>query len=238
MRQHLAKVYACLGGTTAFAVGGAYLHMANIYQSENFFSGLLSVALILGLYLWRDNGKNFLPRLGLLMAIGVTTGESNAHHHIPEREISPRLLSFAGNSLGPLLNMAAALDPTIIVSALIGTSVVFVSFTAAALVAKRGQYIFLGGILMSVINYMALSALANMFIRSTVIYQGQLYIGLVAMSAFILYDTQAIMEKFRLGQRDPITHSMDLFFDLVSVFRRLVIILSQREERNQRKKRN
>ena len=134
--------------------------------------------------------------------------------------------------------MAAALDPTIIVSALIGTSVVFVSFTAAALVAKRGQYIFLGGILMSVINYMALSALANMFIRSTVIYQGQLYIGLVAMSAFILYDTQAIMEKFRLGQRDPITHSMDLFFDLVSVFRRLVIILSQREERNQRKKRN
>lgn len=131
-----------------------------------------------------------------------------------------------------------ALNPSIIVTALVATSVVFVSFTAAALVAKRGQYLFLGGILMSVLSYMTLFSLVNIFMRTQVIYQGQLYIGLAAMSAFILYDTQAIMEKYRMGNRDPITHSLDLFYDIVGVFRRLVIILSQKEERNQRRKRN
>lgn len=153
---------------------------------------------------------------------------------------SPPLFgAFTGNSLGPLLNMAATINPQIIVSALVGTSVVFVSFTGAALVAKRGQYLFLGGILMSVMSYMMLFSLANIFMRSNMIYQGQMYIGLATMSAFILYDTQAIMEKFRMGNRDPIAHSLDLFFDLVSVFRKLVVILSQREERNNRnKKRN
>lgn len=146
--------------------------------------------------------------------------------------------SISGNSLGPVLNMAAAINPTIIVTALVSTCLVFVSFTAAALVAKRGQYLFLGGLLMSVLSYMTLFSLANIFMRSQVIYQGQLYIGLATMSAFILYDTQAMMEKFRMGQRDPIEHSLNLFMNIVNVFRRLLIILSQKEERQQRKKRN
>lgn len=146
--------------------------------------------------------------------------------------------SISGNSLGPVLNMAAVINPTIIVTALVSTCLVFVSFTAAALVAKRGQYLFLGGLLMSVLSYMTLFSLANIFMRSQVIYQGQLYIGLATMSAFILYDTQAMMEKFRMGQRDPIEHSLNLFMNIVNVFRRLLIILSQKEERQQRKKRN
>lgn len=215
VRQHLAKVYGCLGATTAFATVGAYAFMANIYRTD-ILGVFASIGLLLGLYMWRDNGKNFMARFGMLMAFGLVTG----------------------NSLGPLLNMAAAINPKIIVTALVSTSLVFVSFTAAALVAKRGQYLFLGGILMSVLSYMTLFSLANMFLRAQIIYQGQMYIGLATMSAFILYDTQAIMEKFRMGNRDPITHSLDLFFDLVSVFRRLLVILSQKEERSQRKKRN
>lgn len=48
------------------------------------------------------------------------------------------------------------------------------------------------------------------------------------MAGFILFDTQMIMEKRRAGSTDCIRHSMDLFFDLVSVFRRLLIILTQK----------
>ena len=55
-----------------------------------------------------------------------------------------------------------------------------------------------------------------------------MYIGLGIMSAFILYDTQAIMEKCRAGNRDFVGHSLELFFDLVSVFRRLLIILTNK----------
>lgn len=140
--------------------------------------------------------------------------------------------------MGPLLNMAIAVNPQIIVTALVATALVFVSFTTSALVAKRGDFLFLGAILMSALSYMSLFSIANIFFRSQIIYQGQLYIGLIAMSAFILYDTQAIMEKFRMGNRDPIGHSLDLFFDVVSVFQRLVIILTQKENRDRRRKRD
>lgn len=36
------------------------------------------------------------------------------------------------------------------------------------------------------------------------------------------------MEKRRAGSTDCIKHSLDLFFDLASIFRRLLIILSQK----------
>lgn len=48
------------------------------------------------------------------------------------------------------------------------------------------------------------------------------------MSGFVLFDTQMIMEKRRAGSTDCIKHSMDLFFDLISMFRRLLIILTQK----------
>lgn len=51
------------------------------------------------------------------------------------------------------------------------------------------------------------------------------------MSGFVLFDTQMIMEKRRAGSTDCIKHSMDLFFDLISMFRRLLIILTQKVRR-------
>lgn len=48
------------------------------------------------------------------------------------------------------------------------------------------------------------------------------------MAGFVLFDTQMIMERCRAGSNDCIRHSLDLFFDLVSMFRRLLIILTQK----------
>lgn len=73
MRQHLAKVYGCLGATTAFATVGAYAFMANIYRTD-ILGMLASIGLLLGLYMWRDDGKNFLARFGMLMTFGLITG--------------------------------------------------------------------------------------------------------------------------------------------------------------------
>ncbi|XP_059614372.1 bax inhibitor 1 [Phlebotomus argentipes] len=216
VRTHLAKVYCCLAATTAVASTGAFVHIRGIWEAS-ILSALASIALVLALHFIPDNGKNLLTRLGLLLGFGFCTG----------------------HSMGPLLDHVILLNPQIIVTALVGTSVVFFSFTAAALLARRGQYLFLGGMLFSVMSYMALFSLANIFLRSSLVYQSQLYIGLGVMSAFILYDTQAIMEKCRMGSKDVVGHSLDLFFDLASVFRRLLIILSQKEQREQqRKKRN
>jgi hypothetical protein len=58
--------------------------------------------------------------------------------------------------------------------------------------------------------------------------QASLYLGLALMCGFVLYDTQLIIEKRRAGDRDFILHSVDLFVDLLGIFRRLVIILAQK----------
>ena len=58
--------------------------------------------------------------------------------------------------------------------------------------------------------------------------QSQLYVGVFVMAAFVLFDTQNIIEKVRIGNRDVVQHSLDLFFDVLSMFRRLLIILTQK----------
>nr|CAD7421749.1 unnamed protein product [Timema poppensis] len=57
------------------------------------------------------------------------------------------------------------------------------------------------------------------------------------MCGFVLYDTQLIIEKRRNGDKDFVAHSVDLFVDLIGIFRRLVIILTQREQRREERNR-
>ena len=47
------------------------------------------------------------------------------------------------------------------------------------------------------------------------------------MCGFVLYDTQVIIEKRRAGDKDFVAHSVDLFIDFISIFRRLLVILAQ-----------
>lgn len=58
------------------------------------------------------------------------------------------------------------------------------------------------------------------------------------MAGFVLFDTQMIMEKRRAGSTDCIKHSMDLFFDLVTMFRHMLILLTQKNERDERRRKN
>lgn len=60
------------------------------------------------------------------------------------------------------------------------------------------------------------------------IFQVSLYLGLIIMCGFILYDTQLILEKVKGGDKDYVSHCVDLFIDFVGVFRRILIILYSR----------
>lgn len=58
--------------------------------------------------------------------------------------------------------------------------------------------------------------------------QTHLYLGLLLMCGFVLFDTQLIIEKRRMGNKDFVQHALELFIDFIGVFRRLVIILTQK----------
>jgi len=213
LKSHLKNVYTTLAISLGLAAVGAYIHVFTDILKGNFLTSFGSIILLLILYATPDNGSNEKLRFSYLLGFACLTGIST----------------------GPLLDMAISVDPSIIVTAFFGTCVVFLCFTLASLYAPDRKYLYLGGILMSLLSTMFWMALVNIFVGSRFLFQLNLYVGLVVMCGFVLYDTQLIIEKRRNGDRDYIWHSVDLFVDFMDIFRRLLIILSQKEERNKKK---
>jgi len=58
------------------------------------------------------------------------------------------------------------MDPSIVISALLYTCVIFTCFSVSALIAPEGKYLALGAPLMSILSTMLLASLMNIFIRS------------------------------------------------------------------------
>ncbi|XP_017048537.1 bax inhibitor 1-like [Drosophila ficusphila] len=213
VRKHLSKVYMVLGSTAAATAMGALLQMRD-FLDLGALAVVAALILVLGLIFYKDNGKNYYTRLSMLYALGFCSGQT----------------------LGPIDNICS-INPAIILSALTGTFAIFISLSLVALLSKQGKYLYLGGMLASVIATMALLSLLNMVFKSYFVEVTELYVSLFVFAAFIVYDTQNIVVKCRNGNRDVVQHAMDLFLDVLNIFRRLLIILKQREERKQNERR-
>ena len=71
--------------------------------------------------------------------------------------------------------MVAAINPEIIPTALLGTAVVFVCFSLAALYTHKRTYLFFGGIIGTGMTVMLCLSLANIFIGSRLLYSVRAY---------------------------------------------------------------
>eukprot|EP00019_Armaparvus_languidus_P012063 CAMPEP_0168579592 /NCGR_PEP_ID=MMETSP0420-20121227/311_1 /TAXON_ID=498008 /ORGANISM="Pessonella sp." /LENGTH=164 /DNA_ID=CAMNT_0008613583 /DNA_START=274 /DNA_END=768 /DNA_ORIENTATION=- len=141
-----------------------------------------------------------------------------------------------GCSIGPLVSQVLHQDSSIVMTALLGTSVVFASFSAAALFAKRRSYLYLGGFLGSCLSLLFWGGLINMFFRSTMFFNVQLYLGLLMFCGYVIFDTQLIVEKAAQGDNDFLGHSLKLFVDFIAIFVRLLIILSRNSEKKRERR--
>ncbi|TKY68263.1 Bax inhibitor 1 [Spatholobus suberectus] len=56
---------------------------------------------------------------------------------------------FQGASIGPLIDLAIQIDPSLIFSVFVGTSLAFACFSRVALVARSREYLYLGGLVSS-----------------------------------------------------------------------------------------
>jgi len=216
VRTHLKNVYASLTMSVMAASVGAYVHLfTDLLQGGGIMFSLLGLGLALGLFMTPDNGKNRGMRMGMLLGFAFLTGLG----------------------LGPLLQMAIMMNPSLVPSAMMLTSVIFAGFTGAALFAPDGKYLYLGGTLLSGLNSLLVLGLLNIFFRSQLLFQVHLYIGLLVFCGFIVFDTQVIIRKAKNGDRDFIAHSLDLFIDFVQIFRKVLILLMQKDERDNKNKR-
>src|SRR5690606_32922828 len=126
----------------------------------------------------------------------------------------------------------------IVVTAFMGTVMIFGCFSLAALFAKRRSYMYLGGILGSVLTIALWLSIANLFFRSAAIMNLQLYGGLFMFVGFVVFDTQLIIEKAAQGDVDYPMHAITLFIDFVAIFVRLLIILSKNNKKKDDNKNN
>lgn len=148
------------------------------------------------------------------------------------------LLAFAflqGLSVGPLTSFAEFIEPGILFNALVGTAVVFGTFSLSVLLAPNVSYLYLGGFLFSGLNLLVVLSFANMFIGSMGMFQFDLYFGLLLFSGFVAYDTQKMITKAQQGSRDYVLHALELFQDAFSIFVRILSILMRNRESDRRR---
>eukprot|EP00051_Salpingoeca_urceolata_P032089 m.14233 g.14233 ORF g.14233 m.14233 type:complete len:238 (-) comp4764_c1_seq1:30-743(-) len=217
VQSHLVRTYTALGGMLASAAVGAYcnLYIPAFWGAASLLTTFVSLGLVVYLAASRTD-RQTPTRIGCALALGFTTGLS----------------------VGPLIAMAATVNPSAILSAFVGTSSVFVCFSIAAFMSRGSRtMIFLGGGLSSAVTLLFVSSLLNMFLGSVALFQFQLYFGLVVFSGFVCYDTQLMIEKAQRGDLDYIWHAVDLFIDVMAIFRRLLIILSKKDERRNTRRR-
>lgn len=138
--------------------------------------------------------------------------------------------------MGPFIHAVAEFEPQILIQAILYTSVAFVSFSCISLLSKRRSYLFLGGIIMTIVQCMCLYSLFSWGFGFRAFALPYLICGLLVACLYIIYDTQVIIERAEHGDKDVPTHAMMLFIDLFDLFIKILRILMELKE-NERKKR-
>ncbi|NXH82093.1 BI1 inhibitor, partial [Edolisoma coerulescens] len=205
-QEHLKRVYGSFAICMFVAAAGAYVNVVTHLFQFGLLTGLGALGLMVWLTATPHSRETEQKRLGMLVGFAFLTG------------------SCPQNPLTPLFS-----PPSIIPTAFLGTATIFACFSLSALYARRRSYLYLGGFLLSGLTLLLLSSLVNAFVRSTWLFTANLYVALMIMCGFVLFDTQLIIEKAESGDKDYIWHCVDLFLDFVNIFRELLMILGMSE---------
>jgi FtsH-binding integral membrane protein len=216
IKDHLKDVYSTMAMALLSAAIGGYIHLYTTLLSGGIMSTLGTLGFGIALFATKDNAKNRTTRLGYLMGLALCSGLS----------------------MGPLLSFAIMVNPSLVPTALLSTCAVFGCFTLSTFFADHRKMLYMGGTLMSLLSVLIVMSLVNLFIGSQLLFSAYLYLGLVVVCGFIMYDTALIIEKRRMGDTDYIHHALLLFIDFIDLFRHILIILTKKEAEKDRKRRN
>ncbi|BFZ15419.1 hypothetical protein BsWGS_18458 [Bradybaena similaris] len=214
VQSHLKNVYGTLSVGMLSAALGAYVHFCTGLGEWYLLTLLASIGLLIWLMFEKHERKNIGKRMAIFTAFTM----------------------LSGMSLGPLLELVVLIDPSIIVTALAGTAVIFISFTMSALLTRSRMFLYMGGFLMSSLMYLLILQFISRLTGSRLGFDIVIYGSLALFSAFVLYDTQLIVERKRRGDDDFIWHAVDLFIDAIDIFKSLLIILANKEEGKRRRR--
>jgi len=172
-KTHLKKVYTTLTAALIFSAVGAIIH--SLFNLGGLLSFLVGLGLVLYITISKPTKANELYRLLALVAFGFVQGLT----------------------MGPLLDYAFHVDPSIITKAFLGTCGIFISFSLSAFFAKQRTILLVGGLVGTGLSVLLILSLANLFFHSPWLLTVELYLGLLIFAGFVMVDTQMMIWKFR-----------------------------------------
>ena len=135
----------------------------------------------------------------------------------------------------PTMHLLAEFEPALLGQAVLYTATAFTGFSLVSLLSKRRAYIFLGAVIVTLIQGMLLFRLFNWLFGSGQIGLGFLMVGLFVECLYVIYDTQIIVERAEAGYKDVVGDTLHLFLDLFNLFVKIVQILLKLKEDEDRK---
>ncbi|EAT47373.1 AAEL001537-PA [Aedes aegypti] len=213
LRRYLFKVYSCMALTCAAAATGSIVHLTHLWTA-GFLSVFLEITSVVTMILIPQRKTNRRFRLALLMLVGA----------------------LSGHTMGLMIEQVMVVNPAFVITALLGTMISFSWLSLSAILARRGSHLVLGGVLSSITCALITVSIGNLFYQSWIVHKLSLYLALAVMCGFVLFDTQLIIEEYRLGIDDYVIHALRLFFNIIDIFRLLMeIFVTKSETRNRRR---
>jgi modulator of FtsH protease len=126
-----------------------------------------------------------------------------------------------GFGLGPVISHYIGVNPSIVMTALGGTGVIFLGLSAYALTTRK-DFSFMGGFLMVGLLVVLAAALANIFLQMPVLFLVVNAVIVLIMSGLILYETSSIIHG---GETNYIMATASLFLSILNLFQALLHLL-------------
>lgn len=156
--------------------------------------------------------------VGIVMLWFVLPRTANSATGIPVIFAITGLLGFG---LGPIVGYYLAANPSVVMTALGGTGVIFLGLSGYALTTRK-DFSFMAGFLMVGLFVVLGAALLNIFLQMPVLFLVVNAAIIMIMSGFILYETSNIING---GERNYIMATASLFLSLINMFQALLHIL-------------
>jgi FtsH-binding integral membrane protein len=207
-------------------------HLTKVYATLTLAVGLLSLGVAADVVFHVGGLLTGLASFGSLLWLGFTTPADSSN----KRYALLGTFAFCqGTAIGPLVGLALAVNPAIVMTAALASTAIFACFSLSALFTKRRSYLFLGSWLSSAMMAMLAMRLGGwLFGFRSMAYGFELYIGLLVFSGYVLFDTQLIVERAAAGDMDHVRHALDLFVDAVAILVRVLVILLKNQEKRER----
>ncbi|MDY6979789.1 MAG: Bax inhibitor-1/YccA family protein [Pseudomonadota bacterium] len=155
---------------------------------------------------------------GIVMLWFVLPRTANSATGIPVIFAITGLLGFG---LGPVVGYYLAANPTIVMTALGGTAVIFLGLSAYALTTRK-DFSFLAGFLFVGFFVVLAAALANIFLEIPALFLAVNAAIVLIMSGFILFQTSSIIHG---GETNYIMATAGIFLSLLNMFQALLHLL-------------